>query len=57
MPLRRLAEADDMASVAAFLLGPDAAYVHGAELLVDGGLAHTLMGSLPMGGWARPAAG
>lgn len=57
VPLRRLAGADDMASVAAFLLGPDAAYVHGAELLVDGGLAHTLMGSLPMGGWGRPAAG
>lgn len=56
VPLRRLAEADDMAGVAAFLIGPDAAYVTGAELVVDGGLSHTLMGSLPMGGWQRPAA-
>jgi NAD(P)-dependent dehydrogenase (short-subunit alcohol dehydrogenase family) len=30
---------------------PDAAYVTGAELLADGGLAQTLMSSLPMGGW------
>ena len=50
-PLRRLGEAQDMAAVAAFLLGPDAAYVTGTELLADGGLAQTLMSSLPMGGW------
>jgi glucose 1-dehydrogenase len=51
VPLRRLGEPEDMAAVAAFLLGPDAAYVTGAELLADGGLAQTLMSSLPMGGW------
>ena len=51
VPLRRLGEPEDMAAVAAFLLGPDAAYISGAELLADGGLAQTLMSSLPMGGW------
>ena len=51
IPLQRMAEPEDMASVVAFLLGPDAAYVTGAELLADGGLAQTLMSSLPMGGW------
>lgn len=51
IPLRRLAEADDMAGAAAFLLGPDAAYISGTELLVDGGLGNTLMGSLQMSGW------
>jgi NAD(P)-dependent dehydrogenase (short-subunit alcohol dehydrogenase family) len=56
IPLRRMGEPEDMAAVAAFLLGPDAAYVSGAELLADGGLAQTLMSSLPMGGWrARDA--
>jgi len=53
VPLRRLAGAEDMAAAAAFLIGPDAAYVSGAELQVDGGLGQTLMGSLPMGGWSR----
>ena len=51
VPLRRLGEPEDMAAVAAFLLGPDAAYISGAELLADGGLAQTLMSARPMGGW------
>jgi glucose 1-dehydrogenase len=51
IPLRRMAQPEDMASVVAFLLGRDAAYVTGADLLADGGLAQTLMSSLPMGGW------
>ena len=55
VPLGRLALPGDMAAAAAFLVGPDAAYVTGAERVVDGGLAQTLMGSLPMGGWQRPA--
>lgn len=54
VPLGRLAQPGDMAAAAAFLVGSDAAYVTGAELVVDGGLAQTLMGSLPMGGWQRP---
>ncbi|MCP3426061.1 SDR family oxidoreductase [Rothia sp. AR01] len=37
VPLRRPAEPDDVAGTVAFLLGPDAAYVHGATLVVDGG--------------------
>ncbi len=55
VPLRRLATAEDMANAAAFLLGPDAAYVSGTELLVDGGLGNGLMGSLQMAGWGRAA--
>lgn len=36
-PLRRPAEADEIASVVSFLAGPDSAYVNGVTLPVDGG--------------------
>ncbi len=53
VPLRRMAQVDDMAGVVAFLLSKDAAYVHGVDLLVDGGLSNTVMGSLDMTGWKK----
>ena len=34
---KRVGTADDIASAAEFLLGPDASYISGADLLVDGG--------------------
>jgi NAD(P)-dependent dehydrogenase (short-subunit alcohol dehydrogenase family) len=37
-PLGRLAQADDIASAIAFLLGHDARFVHGVTLKVDGGI-------------------
>jgi len=36
-PLGRRAEPEEMAAIVAFLLGPDAAYVHGSILFADGG--------------------
>jgi NAD(P)-dependent dehydrogenase (short-subunit alcohol dehydrogenase family) len=42
VPLGRSAPADEIAGAVAFLLGPDARYVHGHVLFVDGG-AHALM--------------
>jgi glucose 1-dehydrogenase len=53
IPLRRVAEADDMAGVVAFLLSKDSAYVTGVDLPVDGGLSNTLMGALDMSGWKK----
>jgi 3-oxoacyl-[acyl-carrier protein] reductase len=38
VPLRRLAGADEVAGAVSFLAGPDAAYITGAVLPVDGGL-------------------
>jgi NAD(P)-dependent dehydrogenase (short-subunit alcohol dehydrogenase family) len=43
-PLRRLAQAEDIASVIRFLLSDEAAYVSGASLVVDGGM--TAVGSV-----------
>ncbi|MGE0310940.1 MAG: SDR family NAD(P)-dependent oxidoreductase [Lautropia sp.] len=51
IPLRRLAQPEDMAAALSMLVGPDAAYVHGHDLVVDGGLVHTLMPSLTQPAW------
>lgn len=47
VPLGRVATPDDIADVIAFLLGPDARYVSGHDLVVDGGLTGNLLGRLP----------
>jgi NAD(P)-dependent dehydrogenase (short-subunit alcohol dehydrogenase family) len=47
VPLGRVATPEDMADVIAFLLGPDAGYVNGHDLVVDGGVAGNFLGRLP----------
>jgi len=39
IPMKRLGQPDDIAKVAVFLAGPDAAYVTGQVITVDGGLS------------------
>jgi NAD(P)-dependent dehydrogenase (short-subunit alcohol dehydrogenase family) len=50
VPLGRLASAEDIARAVLFLAGDDAAYVTGQNLLVDGGVTHSILSHLP-----RPA--
>ncbi len=40
IPLRRVATPDEIAAVVAFVIGPDAAYLTGENINVDGGLRH-----------------
>jgi NAD(P)-dependent dehydrogenase (short-subunit alcohol dehydrogenase family) len=47
VPLGRVAAPEDMADVIAFLLGPDARYINGHDLVVDGGVAGNFLGRLP----------
>jgi NAD(P)-dependent dehydrogenase (short-subunit alcohol dehydrogenase family) len=47
VPLGRVATPEDIADVIAFLLGPDARYVTGHDLIVDGGITGNLLGRLP----------
>ena len=47
VPVGRVATPEDMADVIAFLLGPDARYVNGHDLVVDGGITGNLLGRLP----------
>lgn len=48
---RRIGEPQDIADVALFLASPRAAYVNGAELLVDGGMSCMLMDMVPRPGF------
>ncbi len=49
VPRRRIAEPlADIAGVVAFLLGPDAAYCSGQNLVVDGGLTDSVLRALPV---------
>jgi len=47
VPLGRVAAPEDIADAIAFLLGPDARYVNGHDLVVDGGVSGNLLGRLP----------
>jgi NAD(P)-dependent dehydrogenase (short-subunit alcohol dehydrogenase family) len=47
VPLGRVATPEDMADVVRFLLGPEARYIAGHDLVVDGGVTGNFLGRLP----------
>jgi NAD(P)-dependent dehydrogenase (short-subunit alcohol dehydrogenase family) len=50
-PAGRMASADEIAGAAAFLLGPEAGFITGSDLLIDGGvIAAMRAGKLPTPG-------
>lgn len=55
IPLRKVAAAEDMASAIRFLLGPDAGYVSGHNLVVDGGLGTALLALSGAGSGLSPS--
>ncbi|KAH6854003.1 hypothetical protein B0I37DRAFT_360853 [Chaetomium sp. MPI-CAGE-AT-0009] len=50
LPMQRAGSADEIAAVAAFLAGPDASYITGADIVVDGGFIATDLET-----WAKQA--
>ena len=50
VPMRRIGTAEDIAAAVIYLAGPEAAYVTGAELLVDGGLTQSFTRLIPRAG-------
>jgi NAD(P)-dependent dehydrogenase (short-subunit alcohol dehydrogenase family) len=50
IPAKRIGRAEDIADAVVYLASPRAAYVSGAEMMVDGGFTRNLMGLIPGAG-------
>ena len=50
VPMRRIGSPEDIAAAVLYLAGPNAAYVTGAELVVDGGLTQNYTRLIPRAG-------
>lgn len=53
VPLGRVGEAEDVAGTVAFLLGPEAGFIIGQNICMDGGYTESALGRIP--GLPRPA--
>jgi len=46
VPIQRIGTAEDIAKVAMFLLSDDSSYIHGENILVDGGVINSVLANI-----------
>jgi NAD(P)-dependent dehydrogenase (short-subunit alcohol dehydrogenase family) len=46
VPIQRIGKAEDIAKVVMFLLSEDSSYVHGENILVDGGVMNSVLANI-----------
>ena len=46
VPIQKIGSAEDIANVAMFLLSDDSSYIHGENIVVDGGVMNSVLANI-----------